>query len=104
LKNPFKTPAAMASSSLVLDLTLDVAATRRLTSIITEEEISRPMREWVSEHLSGSKLEYLVNCPHCVSVWAGAAIGSGIVPRWAKLALALSASNQVVDWLGELSG
>lgn len=87
----------------LLELVIDVAATQRLTNIITDEEITRPAREWITATMpEGSRLTYLVNCPRCVSVWAGLAIGSGITPRWAKLALALSAGTLAAEWAKEV--
>lgn len=87
----------------ITELAIDIAATRRITTLVVNDEITRPMREWVTEHYPDSRVTYLVNCPHCVSVWAGAAIGSGLVPRWVKLALALSASTEAIGWVGEVA-
>lgn len=83
-----------------LDAITDVAATARITRLVVEDEISRPFREWV-ESATGedSKLTYLVNCPYCVSVWAGAAVQ--VLPRWAVRALALSGGTLAAKWLAE---
>lgn len=80
---------------------IDVAATTRLTRLIVEDEITRELREWVEERTgSDSKLTYLVNCPYCVSVWAGAAVQ--LLPRWAVYALAMSSGALAVRWLTDL--
>lgn len=56
-------------------------AARRLTQLITEDEITKPLREpilqWGERHPTGSwqdRLAYLVSCPACTSVWAAGAI------------------------------
>jgi hypothetical protein len=71
-----------------LDLLVDVAATARLTRLVTLDEVSAPVRDWAwrSGH---RRTTYLVNCPHCVSVWAGLAV-SLVLPRPIRRALALS--------------
>lgn len=62
----------------------------RLTRLVTEDEISRPARELVERRWPGSSLSFLVNCPACVSVWAGLAVSYRLLPRRVLLALALS--------------
>lgn len=79
---------------------IEVAATARLTRLIVEDEITREFREWVEDRTGDSKLTYLVNCPYCVSVWAGAAVQ--ILPGWVVYALALSSGTLVAKWLGEV--
>lgn len=76
-----------------LGLLVDVAATWRITRLITEDEIARPLREATTP---GSRVEYLLECPYCVSVWVGAAVASGIVPDRVKTALALSAGAVLI--------
>lgn len=56
-------------------------AARRLTQLITEDEITKPLREailqWGERHKEGSwqdRLAYLVSCPACTSVWAAGVI------------------------------
>lgn len=73
----------------ILDLAIDVAATTRLTRLVVDDGIARPVREKV-ESVTGtdSSWTYLVNCPYCVSVWAGLAVQ--LLPRPIRLALALS--------------
>ncbi|QDK02612.1 hypothetical protein PP304_gp064 [Gordonia phage Phendrix] len=50
---------------------LYVLATKRLTRLVVEDEITRPIRESVEENYW---LNYLVNCKKCTSVWAAAAV------------------------------
>lgn len=74
----------------LLELIVDAAATTRVTRLVVDDEISRSFRDWVLERTGDdSSLTYLVNCPYCVSVWAGAAVY--LAPRWVKVPLALSA-------------
>lgn len=75
------------------------AATWRLTRLVTEDEVTRPLREAVSKRWPGSRVEYLVNCPACVSVWAGAA--ATVMPKWLACSLALSAGTLGVKWVAE---
>lgn len=85
----------------MLKTAIDLAATTRLTRLVVEDEITRELRELV-ERITGSdsKLTYLVNCPYCVSVWAGAAVQA--MPRWAVYALAMSGGSLTAKWLAEV--
>lgn len=74
-----------------------VLAVNRITHLIVDDEITRPLREAVERRWPDSKLSYLVTCPKCVSVWAGLAVSSGLVPRRVSWALALSAASLLVD-------
>lgn len=49
---------------------LYVLAAHRLTTLVTEDEITRPMRENVHNYW----FNYLVNCKKCTSIWAAAAV------------------------------
>ena len=84
-----------------LDVVIDVAATARATRLVVDDEISRPAREKVAEILPGSRLDYLVNCPYCVSVWAGFAVQ--VLPRPVVYALALSGASVVGRWLTDVT-
>lgn len=85
-----------------LDTAIEVAAAARLTRLVVDDEITRPFREWVEAQTGeDSQLTYLVNCPYCVSVWAGAAVQA--LPRWVVRALALSGGTLAVKWLSEVT-
>lgn len=63
-------------SSGVLAAVIDAAATWRLTSLVVDDEITRPARDWIATYLpEGSKLGYLVNCRACTSMWAALMVG-----------------------------
>lgn len=66
----------------VLGVLLDLAAARRLTRLIVQDEITADFRESEFFHRH-EKLEYLVNCPYCVGVYTSAAvaIASIFVPK-----------------------
>ena len=64
-------------------------ATWRLTELVVDDEIARPLRDWVDQHAAGTPLHYLVHCRRCVSVWAALAVG--LAPRRICRALAVSA-------------
>lgn len=77
------------------------AATWRLTRLVTEDEITRPAREYVEGRWPGSKAAYFVSCPYCVSVWAGLAVA--VAPRAVASALASSAGTLAFKWLAEIA-
>lgn len=58
-----------------------VLATQRLTQLITEDEITRPIREktnvWAGDAPEFSvkeRLAYIVECPACTSIWAAGVV------------------------------
>jgi hypothetical protein len=67
----------------------------RLTELVVEDEITRPVRETVQRRWPGSKLNYMVGCKRCVSVWAAAA--TLILPEWACTVLAASSVTILAD-------
>lgn len=83
--------------SKLFDLGIDVLAARRLIRFVTEDNLAEPLREnsFVHKH---EKLQYLVNCPYCVGIYASAAVvvSSMLFPRTAraaKYALAIAEVN-----------
>jgi hypothetical protein len=53
----------------------DVVATYRLTKLIMDDKITEDFRNLIYEKFPrDSKMSYLISCPWCVSIWAGAAI------------------------------
>lgn len=87
--------------SNVLDAAVSLAATHRITKLVVEDEITRPLREYIEERWSGSRLAYLVSCPACVSVWAGAAVVA--MPKPLRWTLALSDGTMLTKWAAELA-
>ena len=77
-----------------------VAAAWRLTRLVVDDEITRELREAVSNRWPGSKAAHLVNCPYCVSVWAGAVAVAA--PPAVAGALAASAGTLGVKWAAEV--
>lgn len=58
-----------------LSLLLTLLATARVTRLVTEDAILERPRTWVLSKLHPDHLPaYLVTCPWCVSVYAGAAL------------------------------
>lgn len=76
------------------DWAIKLLAVDRLTQLVVDDEITRPVREFVDRRWPGSKLSYLVSCKACVSVWAGLVVSSGKIPR--SVLSALAASNVVL--------
>jgi len=82
------------------------AAVARLTRLVTDDEIARPIRDavmaWAEKPGAGGlrqRAGYLVDCPWCVSMWAGGAVlfasrfKSG---RWLTKAGALSMAAAMI--------
>lgn len=81
----------------------DLLAARRLTRLITKDEITRDFREIEFFHRH-EKLQYLVNCPICVGVYtsAGVVVASMLFPRASKYviyALALAEAQATITEL-----
>jgi hypothetical protein len=82
------------------------AATARLTKLVTDDEIARPFRDaviaWSEKPGSGAlrkRAGYLVDCPWCVSMWAGGAVLASSrfrVGRWLTAAGALSMAAAMI--------
>jgi hypothetical protein len=76
----------------VLDLVRNVLAVKRLVRLIAHDTIFEDLRvaafdRWPPED---HKLTYLLSCEKCLSVWAGALVASGLVPRFLLNTLAYS--------------
>jgi len=87
---------------------VSVLATKRLTTLVTQDEVARPLREEVQKRFGTTTgIGYLVECPRCVSVWAGLAVlGLGRVPglRAVAAALALSEAALLIEDLRPAPG
>lgn len=84
-----------------LDVAIRVAAAWRLTKLVVDDEVTRELREAVEDRWPGSKAAYLVNCPACVSVWAG--LVAVVLPRPVAGALAASAGTLGAKWVAEVT-
>jgi hypothetical protein len=86
-----------------LDLAVNTAASRRLTRLVTKDEITRPFRDhkFFDNH---DKLSYLVNCPMCVSVYTAAfvSVSSTLFPKASRVLLYALAMSEVQSTLTEL--
>jgi hypothetical protein len=58
-----------------LHLALGALATQRLTRLVTEDQITAPLRETVWRYSPPEKngVGYLITCPHCASIYAALA-------------------------------
>lgn len=81
-----------------------VLATDRLTRLVVDDEITRPVREAIERRWPDSKVAYLVSCRACVSIWAALLVSSGAVPRRVLSALALSSAVLTLDRQDERLG
>jgi hypothetical protein len=69
-----------------------ILATYRLTKLVTVDEVPfGAIRRKIEG--SGSKLEYLMSCPFCVSVWVGGflSVGQGLISDWSPWLMFVSA-------------
>lgn len=68
------------------ELVIDILATARITRLVTEDYIFEPLRN----RLAGvnNKLDYLLECPACASVWGGLIVHK--LPKAVRYALAAS--------------
>lgn len=55
---------------------VDIVAVYRLTKLIVDDEILADVREkiWEKYPPETTKIGYLITCPWCTSIWAGAAL------------------------------
>lgn len=86
------------------DVLTKVLAVDRITRLVVEDEITRPIRDWVNNRWPESKVSYLVNCKACVSVWAGLVVYSGKIPRPLLSGLAASGAVLLMDRADERIG
>lgn len=86
-----------------LETSIKLAAARRLTRLITQDEISRPIREHQILH-KHEKLTYLLHCPICVAVYtsSGVVLFDMLFPRVAKPVLTALALSEAQATLIEL--
>lgn len=76
-------------------------ATQRLTQLITEDELTRPIRQAINNWAAGAeeftlkdRVATLASCSACMSVWAGAAVLVASSNRWTRpLVRTLAASG-----------
>jgi hypothetical protein len=73
------------TKNTALSVALDIVAVYRLTKLVNTDKIAEPLRDKVAEWfppvrnqktklMEMSLPAYFVNCPWCVSIWAGAVI------------------------------
>jgi len=82
----------------VLDLLEDALATHRLTKLVLDDELTRPVREavWRRFPPESTRLGYVLTCPWCSSIWvaAGVVAARRASPSlWRPLARVLAAST-----------
>ena len=83
----------------MLNSVIDALATHRLTKLVVDDEIARPIREKIFDKFgepSESKLSFAITCPWCTSMWVGLGVVAAgtIAPKaWRPLAYALALSS-----------
>lgn len=85
-----------------LGFAVNALATRRLTSLVTEDKITETPRNLIIDQNPEGMAAYLVGCRKCVSIWAGIAVGLLSLPdnritNTAVHALALSELSLIMD-------
>jgi len=87
----------------VLAWVLAALAVWRVTLLVVADELTRPLRELVLRRWDGGRLEYLLSCPWCASVWVGpVVIGSGMAwgDGWAwQLGAGTLGFSALTGWL-----
>lgn len=85
------------------ELFIATAASRRLTRLITKDEITKGLREndFTEKH---EKLSYLLQCPFCVSVYTSAGVTASrmLFPRASNLVLSALAIAEIQATLTEI--
>jgi hypothetical protein len=73
-------------------LIVNALAVYRLTRLVTDDELTDPLRTWVFKH-RGETAQYFVTCPWCVSVWFAFAVvllNIWVPLVWMPIAVALA--------------
>src|SRR5689334_11006690 len=93
--------------AVLIDTLIFALATTRLTTLITQDEITKPFRDaadaLAERHSSRSlnALVYLLNCRRCCSIWCALAVLLARRYRFTKsVALALAGSEATIVLLG----
>ena len=75
------------AGQLALLILLTVGVVARLTRLVTKDSITDPARKWIEAKMVKAgqrglwnKIDELVNCPWCVSIWVG--VPSGVIMIW----------------------
>ncbi|QFG12204.1 Hypothetical Protein OBI_RACECAR_76 [Arthrobacter phage Racecar] len=59
----------------LITLVTDIVAVHRLTKLVMEDKLTEDLRSWIYKKFPyGGKMQYLIGCPWCVSIWAGIVI------------------------------
>lgn len=86
---------------------LTFGAVWRLTLLVVADEITRPGREWATDHIHSDRLDYLLTCPWCASLHvAPVVVGSGLA--WAngwgwQLAAGSLTASVLTGWLSSFA-
>jgi hypothetical protein len=78
-------PSSSSSRSWIV-LALDGLATYRFVKLVRDDRITQPLRDAVVDRFGSpeqSKVSYLLHCPWCLSIYAGAALTLGR-RRWPR--------------------
>lgn len=78
---------------------VDALAAWRITRLVTEDEVTRPLRDPVVAR--GGRAGYLVQCPHCVGVWASLGVFVVSRCRWWRPVSEVLACAAVVSIISE---
>ena len=73
---------------------------KRLTRLVTEDQITEPLRELIWKRFGGPEtgngIGYAITCPHCSSIWIAAGVQAArvIFPAyWSPVARALALAS-----------
>ncbi len=87
----------MSAGQNALDFSTDALAVKRLTRLVTDDEITEPLRQIVWRRFGGPEggrgLGYGITCPHCVSIWVSVFVAAAriMVPKaWSPISTGLA--------------
>jgi hypothetical protein len=93
---------------LIICLIVAWMAVARLSMLITQDQITIGYRQWIIRRFGeGSKMEYLVHCDWCTSIWLAFLVMPPVLiwpNRWALLAVSIPAASLVAGLLSKLRG
>lgn len=88
------------TATIITNLVIDFLASRRLTRLVIEDEITQEFREWIHNNPNiPGKVKYLITCPWCVSIYTAALVT--LTRKHSPQLNTILASSQVTGLMAE---